>query len=223
MILLWGGQVKPHSEAQEDSWRKILSFLRHHLYCSPKATPWITSWEKADLKSQLENRAARPGHIVLHIFLCFKWWQINKVGNMKVPQLWLFYWQTVRASWTGSSWGGFILTHSADPHSTNRPFWQQTFWGTTTGEANNINEGCSILFLTNPRRSGSRINTRKRLTGMGCSHQHCHQLHLWWQPNSAVEMFIEATSTKWLELWGEIWQRFSGWIKLNPSATNSWL
>ncbi|KAM3587265.1 uncharacterized protein V6R79_000396 [Siganus canaliculatus] len=30
--LLWGGQTKPHSDAQEDSWKKILSFLHHHLY-----------------------------------------------------------------------------------------------------------------------------------------------------------------------------------------------
>ncbi|KAM3588094.1 uncharacterized protein V6R79_021154 [Siganus canaliculatus] len=30
--LLWGGQTKPHSDAQEDAWKKILSFLRHHLY-----------------------------------------------------------------------------------------------------------------------------------------------------------------------------------------------
>ncbi|XP_041819702.1 bile acid-CoA:amino acid N-acyltransferase-like [Chelmon rostratus] len=38
-ILLWGGQTKPHSDAQEDSWRKILAFLHHHLYSSwtPKA------------------------------------------------------------------------------------------------------------------------------------------------------------------------------------------
>ncbi|KAI3366606.1 hypothetical protein L3Q82_009293, partial [Scortum barcoo] len=39
VILLWGGQTKPHSDAQEDSWKKILSFLQHHLYSSstPKA------------------------------------------------------------------------------------------------------------------------------------------------------------------------------------------
>ncbi|TMS03064.1 Acyl-coenzyme A thioesterase 4 [Larimichthys crocea] len=39
VILLWGGQTKPHSDAQEDSWRKILSFLQHHLYSreTPKA------------------------------------------------------------------------------------------------------------------------------------------------------------------------------------------
>lgn len=33
VTLLWGGQTKPHSDAQEDSWRRILSFLREHLYC----------------------------------------------------------------------------------------------------------------------------------------------------------------------------------------------
>ncbi|XP_041637005.1 bile acid-CoA:amino acid N-acyltransferase-like [Cheilinus undulatus] len=32
VIMLWGGQPKPHSDAQEDSWRKILAFLRYHLY-----------------------------------------------------------------------------------------------------------------------------------------------------------------------------------------------
>nr|XP_046235351.1 acyl-coenzyme A thioesterase 5-like [Scatophagus argus]XP_046235353.1 acyl-coenzyme A thioesterase 5-like [Scatophagus argus] len=39
VALLWGGQTKPHSDAQEDSWRKILAFLQHHLYSSsiPKA------------------------------------------------------------------------------------------------------------------------------------------------------------------------------------------
>uniref|UniRef100_A0A3Q3IHS2 Uncharacterized protein n=1 Tax=Monopterus albus TaxID=43700 RepID=A0A3Q3IHS2_MONAL len=31
VTLLWGGQTKPHSDAQEDSWRKILSFLWQHL------------------------------------------------------------------------------------------------------------------------------------------------------------------------------------------------
>ncbi|XP_044041242.1 peroxisomal succinyl-coenzyme A thioesterase-like isoform X2 [Siniperca chuatsi] len=39
VILLWGGQTKPHADAQEDSWRKILAFLQQHLYYSttPKA------------------------------------------------------------------------------------------------------------------------------------------------------------------------------------------
>ncbi|XP_070785453.1 peroxisomal succinyl-coenzyme A thioesterase-like [Enoplosus armatus] len=32
MIMLWGGQPKPHSDAQEDAWRKILTFLQLHLY-----------------------------------------------------------------------------------------------------------------------------------------------------------------------------------------------
>ncbi|CAG5926774.1 unnamed protein product, partial [Menidia menidia] len=35
VVLLWGGQTKPHADAQEDSWRKMLSFLQQHLYCSP--------------------------------------------------------------------------------------------------------------------------------------------------------------------------------------------
>ncbi|XP_034529770.1 peroxisomal succinyl-coenzyme A thioesterase-like isoform X2 [Notolabrus celidotus] len=39
VIVLWGGKTKAHSDAQEDSWRKILAFLQHHLYSSttPKA------------------------------------------------------------------------------------------------------------------------------------------------------------------------------------------
>ncbi|XP_054656589.1 peroxisomal succinyl-coenzyme A thioesterase-like [Dunckerocampus dactyliophorus] len=37
--ILWGGQTKPHSDAQEDSWKKILAFLQYHLYSrqSPRA------------------------------------------------------------------------------------------------------------------------------------------------------------------------------------------
>uniref|UniRef100_A0A3P8TS62 Acyl-CoA thioesterase 17 n=1 Tax=Amphiprion percula TaxID=161767 RepID=A0A3P8TS62_AMPPE len=36
-MILWGGKTKPHSDAQEDSWRKILSFLQQHLCCSLNA------------------------------------------------------------------------------------------------------------------------------------------------------------------------------------------
>ncbi|KAI4874663.1 hypothetical protein NFI96_031148 [Prochilodus magdalenae] len=32
MVMLWGGQTKPHADAQEDSWEKILAFLQQHLY-----------------------------------------------------------------------------------------------------------------------------------------------------------------------------------------------
>ncbi|XP_053718367.1 bile acid-CoA:amino acid N-acyltransferase-like [Synchiropus splendidus] len=32
--MLWGGHTKPHSDAQEDSWKKILAFLQMHLYSS---------------------------------------------------------------------------------------------------------------------------------------------------------------------------------------------
>ncbi|XP_056133190.1 peroxisomal succinyl-coenzyme A thioesterase-like [Lampris incognitus] len=35
VVMLWGGQTKPHADAQEDSWEKILAFLRQHLYPSP--------------------------------------------------------------------------------------------------------------------------------------------------------------------------------------------
>ncbi|KAG2460202.1 peroxisomal succinyl-coenzyme A thioesterase-like [Polypterus senegalus] len=34
VVILWGGQPKEHSFAQEDSWEKILHFLYHHLYSS---------------------------------------------------------------------------------------------------------------------------------------------------------------------------------------------
>ncbi|XP_076153170.1 acyl-coenzyme A thioesterase 5-like isoform X1 [Alosa pseudoharengus] len=32
VLMLWGGQTKPHAHAQEDSWEKILHFLQKHLY-----------------------------------------------------------------------------------------------------------------------------------------------------------------------------------------------
>ncbi|XP_043092371.1 bile acid-CoA:amino acid N-acyltransferase-like isoform X1 [Puntigrus tetrazona] len=32
IVMLWGGQTKPHAYAQEDAWEKILAFLRQHLY-----------------------------------------------------------------------------------------------------------------------------------------------------------------------------------------------
>ncbi|KAM3587927.1 uncharacterized protein V6R79_017450 [Siganus canaliculatus] len=35
--LLWGGQTKPHSDAQEDAWRRSLSFLQRHLYSGTSA------------------------------------------------------------------------------------------------------------------------------------------------------------------------------------------
>ncbi|XP_051974137.1 peroxisomal succinyl-coenzyme A thioesterase-like [Xyrauchen texanus] len=34
IVMLWGGQTKPHAYAQEDAWEKILSFLQKHLYFS---------------------------------------------------------------------------------------------------------------------------------------------------------------------------------------------
>ncbi|XP_034081989.1 acyl-coenzyme A thioesterase 1-like isoform X1 [Gymnodraco acuticeps] len=34
VILLWGGTTKPHSDAQEDSWKKILAFLQQNMYSS---------------------------------------------------------------------------------------------------------------------------------------------------------------------------------------------
>uniref|UniRef100_A0A8B9LXH6 Acyl-CoA thioesterase 4 n=1 Tax=Astyanax mexicanus TaxID=7994 RepID=A0A8B9LXH6_ASTMX len=32
VVVLWGGQMVPHSKAQEDSWQKTLAFLEQHLY-----------------------------------------------------------------------------------------------------------------------------------------------------------------------------------------------
>ncbi|KAJ8006683.1 hypothetical protein DPEC_G00109770 [Dallia pectoralis] len=34
VVMLWGGSPKLHSDAQEDSWEKILSFLQQQLYHS---------------------------------------------------------------------------------------------------------------------------------------------------------------------------------------------
>ncbi|XP_056311455.1 peroxisomal succinyl-coenzyme A thioesterase-like isoform X1 [Danio aesculapii] len=34
VVMLWGGQTKPHAYAQEDSWEKILAFFQEHLYSS---------------------------------------------------------------------------------------------------------------------------------------------------------------------------------------------
>lgn len=31
IVMLWGGQTKPHAYAQEDAWKKILAFLWQHL------------------------------------------------------------------------------------------------------------------------------------------------------------------------------------------------
>uniref|UniRef100_W5NGJ7 Acyl-coenzyme A thioesterase 1-like n=2 Tax=Lepisosteus oculatus TaxID=7918 RepID=W5NGJ7_LEPOC len=39
VIVLWGGETKLHSYAQEDSWQKILKFLKQHLYHGSDATP----------------------------------------------------------------------------------------------------------------------------------------------------------------------------------------
>uniref|UniRef100_A0A8C6WSA7 Acyl-CoA thioesterase 15 n=1 Tax=Neogobius melanostomus TaxID=47308 RepID=A0A8C6WSA7_9GOBI len=35
VMIVWGGQTKPHSDAQEDSWQKILDYLQLHLYSCP--------------------------------------------------------------------------------------------------------------------------------------------------------------------------------------------
>ena len=47
VMLLWGGQTKAHSDAQEDAWKKILSFLQHNLYSSTslRAKLWTVTYE----------------------------------------------------------------------------------------------------------------------------------------------------------------------------------
>uniref|UniRef100_A0A4W5R6K0 Acyl-CoA thioesterase 19 n=1 Tax=Hucho hucho TaxID=62062 RepID=A0A4W5R6K0_9TELE len=37
-VVLWGGETAPHGYAQEDSWKKTLSFLEEHLYRSTEVT-----------------------------------------------------------------------------------------------------------------------------------------------------------------------------------------
>ncbi|KAL0968095.1 hypothetical protein UPYG_G00262350 [Umbra pygmaea] len=37
LLVLWGGDTKPHSYAQEDSWKKTLAFLEEHLYRGPQS------------------------------------------------------------------------------------------------------------------------------------------------------------------------------------------
>lgn len=39
VIMLWGGQTKPHADAQEDLWQKILDFLQQHLHSSLESVP----------------------------------------------------------------------------------------------------------------------------------------------------------------------------------------
>lgn len=57
--MVWGGTTKPHSDAQEDAWRKILAYLQHHLYSrsTPKAKMWMTTRAERGRvhKSLLEN------------------------------------------------------------------------------------------------------------------------------------------------------------------------
>lgn len=38
VMLVWGGKTKPHCDAQEDSWQKILDYLQHHLCSLPSVT-----------------------------------------------------------------------------------------------------------------------------------------------------------------------------------------
>ena len=35
-VCLWGGKSKPHSDAQEDLWRKMQKFIRERIPCTGK-------------------------------------------------------------------------------------------------------------------------------------------------------------------------------------------
>ena len=39
VIMLWGGEPKGHAVAQEDSWKRILNFLKEHLCIQPTLAP----------------------------------------------------------------------------------------------------------------------------------------------------------------------------------------
>ncbi|KAJ3612602.1 hypothetical protein NHX12_020870 [Muraenolepis orangiensis] len=39
VVMLWGGEPKAHAAAQEDSWRRILTFLKEYLYIQPTLAP----------------------------------------------------------------------------------------------------------------------------------------------------------------------------------------
>ncbi|KAG7324009.1 hypothetical protein KOW79_012025 [Hemibagrus wyckioides] len=41
VLILWGGHTKAHSQAQEDSWNKILSFFEQYLYRNPSDSSHI--------------------------------------------------------------------------------------------------------------------------------------------------------------------------------------
>lgn len=43
---LWGGEMVAHSWAQEDSWRKVLDFLRQNLYVSTASFANLWPWQK---------------------------------------------------------------------------------------------------------------------------------------------------------------------------------
>ncbi|CAL8386315.1 unnamed protein product [Gadus morhua 'NCC'] len=38
-MMLWGGEPKAHAVAQEDSWKRILNFLKEHLCIEPTLAP----------------------------------------------------------------------------------------------------------------------------------------------------------------------------------------
>lgn len=58
VILVHGGKTKPHSDAQEDAWSKILAYLRHHLYF----TPW-DSMVKNSATEHLSSHWLWPSHL----------------------------------------------------------------------------------------------------------------------------------------------------------------
>lgn len=69
VMLLWGGQTKAHSQAQEDSWHKILAFLNHHLYSN------ISVWSQCKLhlfpewSSKTESKSPYYGFLLISYYV----------------------------------------------------------------------------------------------------------------------------------------------------------
>lgn len=65
VVLVHGGETKPHSDAQEDAWWKILAYLRHHLY----STPWdcmVKSSATNHLSSSSPTVTFTSAHVLKH-------------------------------------------------------------------------------------------------------------------------------------------------------------
>lgn len=75
VTLVHGGKTKPHSDAQEDAWLKILAYLRHHLY----STPW---------DSMVKNSATKKISHLADCDLCIcPHWDTAAAGNSRDTML----------------------------------------------------------------------------------------------------------------------------------------